>query len=173
MLVYTNGKTWSSKAYIHTPYFSPYLDGIVLVCATVKAIIVWLLSRNGINMRGDWSPEDRAGRGDSRDGAGRVVCVWFPWTPHEVWCVFDEVNTIDAAESRNHIFPHFMDGRSTHPLIRRQLFASTSQNFKCVPNKWFITLIWKWNSSLSDFRKFFLHLEKYLKIEGNEDKTPI
>ena len=56
----------------HTPYFSPYLDGIVLVCATVKAIIVWLLSRNGINMRGDWSPEDRTGRGDSRDGAGRV-----------------------------------------------------------------------------------------------------
>ena len=90
-----------------------------------------------------WLESRGSGRGGTlwMGGQGRV-CVWFPWTPHEVWCVFDEVNTIDAAESRNHIFPHFMDGRSTHPLIRRQLFASTSQNFKCVPNMWFITLIW-------------------------------
>ena len=85
-----------------------------------------------------WWLESRGSDGGGTLGMGQGrVCVWFPWTPHEVWCVFDEVNTIDAAESRNHIFPHFMDGRSTHPLIRRQLFASTSQNFKCVPNMWF------------------------------------
>ena len=138
-------------------------------------------------MRGDWSPEDRTGRGDSRDGAGRVGYA-FDFHGPPMRCGVYLMKLIQSMLQRAEtifFLTSWMVGRhipssggNCLPRLLKTLSAFPICDFTLI---WIGILYIPLNictqfsylemdfQSLGFSEVFFFHLEIYLKIEGNED----